>query len=82
MPSCTITPRPIYIEDLAKTTTRGATEEVEVLGVGTVTLRKCDLLSLSDIAAAASDATAALAGVPVGGLYYSTTTGHVHARLS
>jgi hypothetical protein len=82
MPNVTITPRLIYMEDLAKTTTRGETASVEVLGVGAVTLTKCDLLSLSDIANVANDVAAAAAGVPLGGLYLNSTTGHVHARLS
>jgi hypothetical protein len=39
-------------------------------------------LALNTLKAATNDTTAATAGVPIGGLYYITSTGVVHVRLS
>jgi hypothetical protein len=82
MPTATLTPRLIYKEDLAATTTRGETASATVLGAGSTTLNKVDAIFLSDLVSAANDAAAAALGVGVGALYYCSADGKPHARLS
>jgi hypothetical protein len=81
----TLTPRLIYLQDLAVTTNpAGETASVNVLGAATnpTTLTKIGLIQLSDLEQAANDVGAAAAGVPVGQHYYNTTYGKPHTRLS
>lgn len=84
MPSAiTITPRPLYIEDLALTTTpAGATASVTVLGaVGAQTLNKIDMIRYTQFTIADNDVAAAAGGVAVGEVYVSSA-GKLRARLT
>ena len=79
----TLTPRKIYLEDLATTTTQaGETEAVTVLGaaVNPVTLNKLALVLLTQFTAAANDVAAAAAGVALGEVYYNTTASKLYSR--
>lgn len=81
----TLTPRLIYLEDVATTTNpSGETASVTVLGaaVNPVTLNKLALVLLTQFGQYVNDAAAAAGGVPVGGLYYSTTYSKLHTRMS
>lgn len=81
----TITPRLIYLQDLATTTNpAGETASVNVAGEATnpQTLTKIGLIQWSDFEQAASDVGAAAAGVALGEVYYRTTDGKLHARLT
>jgi hypothetical protein len=81
----TITPRKIYLEDLATTSNAsGETASVTVAGEASnpQTLNKIALLLLTDLTQAANDAAAAAAGVAVGQVYYNTTNSAPHARQS
>ena len=83
--SITITPRLIYLEDLATTTEpTGETASVNVFGAtgNPQTLTKIAIVQLTDFHAAADDAGAAAAGVPVGGIYYNVTNGALQTRMS
>lgn len=82
MPSvANITPRLIYKEDLARTTTPGTAESATVAGLGTVSLTKIDALFLSDLIAATDDAGAALLGVAIGYPYFNQTTQKMKIRM-
>jgi len=81
----TLTPRKIYLEDLSTTTSQaGETEAVNVLGaaVNPVTLNKLALVLLTQFSSYANDAAAAAGGIPVGGLYYSSTYSKLHTRMT
>lgn len=76
-----LTPRKIYKDDLRLATTPNpATVNELVMGAGRQDLTPCDFLVLSNLTQATGDAGAAAAGVPVGALYWNTTTSRVHAR--
>jgi len=78
-----LTPRPIYLEDLAATAVPGTQTTDTVLGVGSgQTVTKIPITLLTQLVAAASDAAAATAGVPVGGVYFLTTTSTLHTRMT
>lgn len=78
----TLTPRPLYKEDLALTTTpTGETASVTVLGAGTQTLNKIPMVLMTQYTVAANDAAAAAAGVALGECYI-TAAGKLRARLS
>jgi hypothetical protein len=75
--SITATYRPIYLEDLAVSPTLATTTDT-VMGVG-------PNVPMTPIVIAGSDAAAASAGVPVGGIYFKTVVAGVNylaARLS
>ncbi len=82
----TITPRRFYLEDIDYTTdpTGVQTASVNVLGApaNPVTLTKPSLYLLTDLTQAANDAAAAVAGVPIGGHYWSTTYNAPHTRMT
>lgn len=85
MPSAiTLTPRLIYIEDLALTTDpAGETASVTVLGAAgnPQTLNKIDMVRMSQFTIANNDAAAAIAGVAVGKVYI-TSAGVLQTRMS
>ncbi len=79
----TITPRKIYLEDVATTTTAsGETASVNVAGEASnpQTLHKLALVLLTQFTAAANDAAAAADGVALGQVYYNTTASALYAR--
>jgi hypothetical protein len=81
----TITPRKLYLEDVATTTNpSGETASVNVLGEATnpVTLNKLALVLLTQFTQAANDAAAATAGVSLGEVYYSTALSALKARMT
>lgn len=81
----TITPRLLYLEDLAVTSNpSGETASVTVAGevVNPQTLNKVAVLLLTEYTQAANDVAAAAAGVPVGGHYWNTTTSFPHTRMT
>ena len=84
MPSIvTISPRPIYLEDLAVSTSNApATVSEEVMGVGTVPLTPISAVLYSAFTSYANDAAAAAGGVLVGQLYYNSTHSALHVRMS
>lgn len=84
MPSIvTLTPRLLYAEDLALSTSNApATVDKEVMGVGTVPLTPISAVLYSTFHSYANDAAAAAGGVPVGGLYYSSTYSTLHVRMT
>lgn len=78
-----ITPRKIYIQDLALTTDPdGETETVPVMGLGNTEVNKIDMLRFSQFGQYADDGAAAGGGVEVGQLYYNTTNSKLHVRMS
>jgi len=81
----TLTPRLLYLEDLATTSNAsGETASVTVLGeaVNPVTLNKIPVVLLTDFTQAANDGAAATAGVTVGEVYYSTTLSNLKTRMT
>jgi len=85
MPDITLTPRAIYLEDLAVTTNAsGETASVTVLGEATnpQTLNKIALIQLTDFGQYVNDAAAAAGGVAVGEIYYSTTLSNLKTRMT
>ena len=75
--SLTASYRPIFLEDLGTSTTL-ATVTATVMGVG-------QNVPVTPIVAAASDAAAAAAGVPIGGVYLKVVplgVNYLAARLS
>lgn len=80
----TITPRLIYLQDLATTDNpSGEKEPVNVMGetANPVMLDRIPLVLLTSFVQASDDDDAMSKGVPLGGLYYNTTTGKLHARI-
>lgn len=78
-----LTPRLMYIEDLATTVVPGTQTTDTIFGLGpntTVTLIPITLLT--QLKSAANDAAAATAGVLIGQCYYNTTDSSLHARLT
>ncbi len=81
--SLTLTPRKIYKEDLALSTSPSATPISEyVLGVGNTPLNPVDAVLYSSFGQYSSDAAAAAGGVGVGYLYYNTSTSKIKVRMS
>jgi len=71
----TLTPRLLYKEDLALTTTvTGETANVTVLGAGTQTLNKIPMVLFTQFTVAANDVAAAAAGVAVGQVYVTASS--------
>lgn len=78
-----VTPGLIAVEDLAVTTVpAGDTFTANVLGAGSQTLTKIPITLLTQLASAANDAAAAVAGVSVGVCYYNTTDQKLHTRMT
>jgi hypothetical protein len=78
----TLTPRLLYKEDLALTTTvTGETASVTVLGAGAQTLNKIPMVLFTQFTVAANDVAAAGAGVNQGEIYV-TAAGKLRARLT
>ena len=84
MPSIvTISPRPIYLEDLAVSTSNApATVNEEVMGVGTVPLTPISVMLYSDLDPYASDAAAAAGGIGGGYHYFNTSTNLPKTRMT
>jgi len=84
MPSIvTVTPRPIYVEDLALSTSNApATVDHEVAGVGIVPLTPISAMLYSDLHPYADDSAAAAGGIGVGYHYFNTTTSLPKTRMS
>lgn len=84
MPSIvTISPRSIYIEDLALSTSNApATVNEEVMGVGTVPLTPISAVLYSAFSSYANDVAAAAGGVLVGQIYWNSTNSALHVRMS
>lgn len=81
--SLTITPRPIYLEDLALSTENDPDQvDAVVGGVGTVPLTPITAVLYSAFGAYANDAAAAIGGVGVGYQYYNTGTNLLKVRMS
>lgn len=79
----TITPRKIYIEDLnLSTSPTAATTTETIMGSGTQTVTKVDMVRFTQFVQAANDTAAAAASVPVGGIYYNTSTSALHTRMT
>lgn len=79
----TVTPRPIYLEDLAVSTSPSPTPVSEYVGgVGTTPLTPISMVLYSAFTQAANDSAAATAGVSVGYIYYNTTTSALKTRMS
>lgn len=79
----TLTPRLLYLEDLATTTNAsGETESVTVLGEPSnpVLLHKIPAVLLTAFTQAANDSAASAAGVQLGEIYYNTTASKLYAR--
>lgn len=78
-----ITPRPIYLQDLAETAVPGTTDDsVEVLGAGPMTLTRIPITLLTQLVSAANDAAAGVAGVLVGEVYVLSTTSKLRTRMT
>jgi len=84
MPSIlTITPRPLYVEDLALSTSNApATVNEEVMGVGTVPLTPISAMLYSDLHPYADDAAAAAGGIGIGFHYFNTHANLPKTRMS
>jgi hypothetical protein len=81
--SLTLTPRKIYKEDLALSTSPSPTPISEyVLGVGNVPLNPINAVMYSSFGQYANDAAAAAGGVGVGYLYYNTSASAIKVRMS
>lgn len=79
----TVTPRPIYLEDLAVSTSQApATVSEYVGGVGDTNLTPIAVVLYSAFSSYANDAAAAAGGVPVGGLYFSSAYNTLHTRMA
>jgi hypothetical protein len=81
----TLTPRLIYLEDVATTANAsGETANVNVLGaaVNPVALNKIPVVLLTDFTQAANDVAAGVAGVAVGFVYYNTTSSALKTRMT
>jgi hypothetical protein len=78
-----LTPRPIYMEDLAVGTIPGTQTTAVILGLGSATVTYIPLTLLTQLVVATNDAAAATAGVAVGSSYINSTLGNVlHTRMS
>lgn len=78
----TLTPRLLYKEDLALTTTvTGETASVTVMGAGTQTLNKIPMVLFTQFTVAANDGAAAVAGVAIGEVYV-TSGAKLRTRLT
>lgn len=80
-----VSPRLIYLEDLATTANPdGEQEPVYVMGEASnpVNLTRIPLVLLTQFVKASNDSDAESKGVPLGGIYYNTTTNRLHARIS
>lgn len=79
-----ITPRQLYIEDLATTTVpTGDADTVTVLGaVGSQALNKIPITLLTQLVQAANDAGAAAGGVLLGESYYDTSRQRLRTRMT
>jgi len=81
----TATPRKLYLEDLALTVAQaGETASVTVAGevANPKTLNKIAAVLYTAFDSYANDGAAATGGVPVGGLYYNSTTSFLHTRMT
>lgn len=77
-----LTPRLISLEDLNVTNVPGTQNTDTVLGLGPATVTKVPITLLTQLVSATSDANAAAQGVPVGGIYFLSTTSTLHARMT
>ena len=84
MPSIlTLTPRPIYVEDLALSISNApATVNQEVKGVGVVPLTPISAMLYSDLHPYADDAAAAAGGIGIGYHYWNSTTSLPKTRMT
>ena len=79
----TITPRPIYLEDLAVSADFSPTPvNEEVMGVGTVPLTPIPVMLYSDLHSYADDTAAAAGGIGVGYQYWNSTTSLPKTRMT
>lgn len=78
-----ITPRKLFLEDLQVTTDHTPTTSTQyVLGAGNVPLTPIAAVLYSAFGSYANDSVAAAGGVPIGGIYFSTTYNTLHTRMS
>lgn len=83
MPSVTITPRQIFIEDLKLTTSpTQPTSNQFVEGVGTVPLTLIDMIRYSAFGQYVNDAAATVAGLALGQIYFNTTLQALKSKTS
>ena len=81
--SVNVTPRKICLEDIQVSASPSpGTVSMYVMGAGTVPLTPVSMVLYSAFSSYANDAAAAVGGVAVGGLYYSTTYSALHTRMS
>lgn len=79
----TVTPRKIFLEDLEVTTAQAPTPSTQYVGgVGNTNLTPIAVVLYSAFSSYANDAAAAAGGVPVGGLYFSSTYTTLHTRMA
>lgn len=77
-----LTPRPVYLEDLAVSAAPGQQTTDQILGLGPSTVTLIPITLLTQLVAAANDAAAATGGVGVGVCYFNTTDSKLHTRMT